>query len=425
VGSYEDSSGDEHGVLWTESAGIWSTGVEPTLPANAAPNGEVELTSVSCASAGNCTAVGQYADSSFHGQGLLLSESSGTWSTGVEATLPAGAVSGPGVELSSVSCASAGNCTAVGIYAAGSVNPQGLLVTESAGRWSTGVQATLPAGAETSSQLFLEQVSCGSAGNCTAVGEHHEFPNAFLLNESSGTWATGVQPTAADAAPGTVGLSSVSCATAGNCAAVGSYFDSASRSPQGLLLSETSGTWDAGAEATLPAGAGSSPDVDLASVSCASAGNCAAVGTYTDGSGNGQGLLLTESVRPELSALGASPRRLALAGREVGSHCVRQTSNNENHTRCRRPIKLEISYTLNTPATVVFTFQRQVPGRRVRLISVRGKIVRSANVGANRFAFVGMIGGHELGPGTYRLTATPSAAGNAGPNESAKFTLVG
>src|SRR5207248_6041925 len=61
---------------------------------------------------------------------------------------------------------------------------------------------------------------------------------------------------------------------------------------QGLLLTETAGTWATGVAASLPANAGSNPAVSLFSVSCASAGNCGAVGSYDDSSGNTQGLLL-------------------------------------------------------------------------------------------------------------------------------------
>ena len=78
-------------------AASWSTGVEASLPAGAGSSPDVEITSVSCASAGECSAVGNYTDGSDHQQGLLLSESGGTWSAGVEATLPAGAGSEPGV----------------------------------------------------------------------------------------------------------------------------------------------------------------------------------------------------------------------------------------------------------------------------------------------------------------------------------------
>src|SRR5207244_10015272 len=70
-----------------ETAGTWATGVEASLPANAGSIRGVTLNSVSCASAGNCSAAGTYFDSSSHAQGLLLSETAGTWATGVEASL--------------------------------------------------------------------------------------------------------------------------------------------------------------------------------------------------------------------------------------------------------------------------------------------------------------------------------------------------
>ncbi|TML37024.1 MAG: hypothetical protein E6G29_02725, partial [Actinobacteria bacterium] len=221
-------------------AASWAPGVEASLPGDAQSNPNVTPNSVSCASAGNCGAVGYYLDSSNHQQGLLLSETAGTWATGVEASLPANAGSDPNVNLTSVSCASAGNCGAVGSYDDSSGHRHGLLLTETAGTWATGVEASLPA----------------NAGSNPAVG-----------------------------------LSSVSCASAGNCSAVGDYSDSSGHH-NGLLLSETAGTWATGIEASLPANAGSSLFAFLNSVSCVSAGNCSAVGDYDDSSNHHQGLLL-------------------------------------------------------------------------------------------------------------------------------------
>ena len=77
----------------------WATGVEAPLPANAGENPDAHLSSMSCASAGNCTAVGFYVDSSGHGQGLLLTETSGTWATGVEPSLPVNARTNPNASL--------------------------------------------------------------------------------------------------------------------------------------------------------------------------------------------------------------------------------------------------------------------------------------------------------------------------------------
>src|SRR5207248_2898805 len=189
----------------------------------------VSLYSVSCAAAGNCSAVGRYADSSNHQQGLLLTETAGTWATGVEADPPANAGSNPGVGLVSVSCASAGNCSAVGYYSDSLSHQQGLLLTETAGTWATGVYATPPATAGSIPAVSLYSVSCAAAGDCSAVGYYVDSSNhqeGLLLSEAAGAWATGVEadpPANAGSNPG-VGLASVSCASAGNCSAVGYYY---------------------------------------------------------------------------------------------------------------------------------------------------------------------------------------------------------
>ena len=298
VGSYLDSSINFQGLLLTETSGAWAQGVQVTLPAGAGTNPFVSLSSVSCASAGNCTAVGYYGDSSGNYQGLLLTETSGAWVQGVQAALPAGAATNPFVSLNSVSCASAGNCTTVGQYRDSSGNYRGLLLTETSGAWAQGVQATLPAAA-TNPAVNLNSVSCASAGNCAAVGSYSDSSGngqGLLLTETAGAWATGVEATlpAGTATNPRVGLFTVFCNSAGNCAAVGFYSDS-SGNGQGLLLTATSGTWAQGVQATLPANAGSNPFVDLDGLSCPSAGNCTATGEYQDSSGNEQGLLLSET----------------------------------------------------------------------------------------------------------------------------------
>src|SRR5439155_26084071 len=122
----------------------WATGAEAILPANAGSDPHVFPYSLSCPSAGNCSAVGTYDDSSGHTQGLLLTETAGTWAAGEEAILPANAGSNPEVGRS-VACSSAGNCSAVGRYDDSSGHTQGLLLTETAGTWAAGVDAVLPA----------------------------------------------------------------------------------------------------------------------------------------------------------------------------------------------------------------------------------------------------------------------------------------
>ena len=305
VGTYVDTSGVEQGWLLDEASRTWSTGVEAELPSNAGSNPQVTLTSVSCGSAGNCSAVGTYVDRSGAVDGLLLDESSGTWSAGTEATLPPDAGSD---SLGSVSCASPGNCSAVGHNdLSQGYFEDTVVLDESSGMWSH-VGTSPPANAEPCGDgtscvgdfpAGLYSVSCASPGNCSAVGTYlaNSAVPGLLLDENSGTWSRGVEATlpANSQGPNPAALTAVSCGSAGNCAAVGDYYAGSGYTDlAGLLLDERSGTWSTGTEAELPSNAGSNPGVNLASVSCASAGNCAAVGDYTDSAGNTQGLLLNE-----------------------------------------------------------------------------------------------------------------------------------
>ena len=194
VGDYSESFSRMEGLLLTETEGRWATGKEPLLPANAAANPLVDLTAVSCSAVGYCAAIGEYTDSAGYRQGLLLSETGGVWATGLQARPPANAESNPEVSVGSVSCASAGNCTAVGGYTDTSGAQQGLLLTETGGVWATGVQASLPANAESNSYTYVGSVSCASAGNCTAAGNYTDNSGAqqgLLLTETGGVWATG------------------------------------------------------------------------------------------------------------------------------------------------------------------------------------------------------------------------------------------
>lgn len=306
VGSYDDSSSHAQGLLLTETAGTWARGVEATLPVDAGSNPEAQLGSVSCSSAGNCTAVGSYADGALNIHGLLITETAGAWGPGVEASLPTNAGSNPGVQIASVACTAPGTCTAVGSYADGLENVYGVILTETAGAWATGFEPSLPS-AWTAPDVHLTSVSCPSNGDCTALGSYldsFEHEQALLLTESSDAWATGVeaQIPAGGALPT---LNAVSCGSAGNCTAVGFYFDS-TNVLRGLLLTETSDSWVAGVPAPLPPGSAPSSRSILLSVSCVSAGNCATAGAYDDGVGDQQGLMLTQSASAWTPAVEAS-----------------------------------------------------------------------------------------------------------------------
>jgi hypothetical protein len=215
------------GLLVDEVSGTWQTSTEAALPPNAASY-DANLASVSCASAGNCSAVGNYVDSSSNAHGFLLEEVSGTWQTGIEALLPTDAAGTAASNLTSVSCYSAGNCSAVGTYTDSSGNTQGLLLDEVDGTWGSGTSVPLPAGAASNPSLHLNSVSCAQDGICSAVGTYTDSSGntqGLLLDEVGGTWQSGTEaPLPGDAASNPkVDLSSVSCASGSKCSAVGSY----------------------------------------------------------------------------------------------------------------------------------------------------------------------------------------------------------
>ena len=320
VGSYLDQSGSSQGLLVTETGGSWQPGIEAQLPnsPNAAP--QVNLTGVSCASDGNCTAIGDYVD--IHGwtEGVILTEAGGSWKKSNEVSDPPGAsvAARPHVLLNAVSCPATGNCMVVGSYLNSHARVQGLLEVERWGNWSGVSQqaigsdlpgnaaAEIPTAGQPALVVTLDSVSCATGGQCVAAGTY--IDNSTPNGHQQGLLVTGDEPTIgspwtfsgteatlpADAVTNPeVSLSSISCPSVGACEAVGTY--DVAQTQQSLLLTEIGGSWQPGTSAQLPSDANSLPAASLSSVSCASAGNCDAVGGYSDTAHEPQGLLLTET----------------------------------------------------------------------------------------------------------------------------------
>ena len=73
----------------------------------------------------------------------------------MKATFPSNA-SGTSAFLDSVSCDSAGDCTAVGSY-----DSHGLLLTKTGGIWGSGVEAALPANGASAEAVVLDYLKAG------------------------------------------------------------------------------------------------------------------------------------------------------------------------------------------------------------------------------------------------------------------------
>ncbi len=315
VGRYTDANRTDHGVLFSETHGRWLRGVGLQLPANAIASprpksGVIDvlgLAAISCSSVGNCVAVGNYESNAEVWDAMIVVEHQGRWTRAIEAPMPAGAaVQGQNAVLLSVTCSYSGTCTAAGEYVDGSGHQQTLLVTGIGNSWSAAPTPTPPSDANSDPNIIPSSVACSGDGECAAVGTYvNPLQNSLglLLNESGGSWESGTGATLpANAAPAstvgdqTVVLASVACPQPGTCTAVGWYFDN-DENGQGLLVTQTGGVWQPGAEVALPGNAVSGLEKQSAGldwISCASLGNCLATGVYTDLGYNSQGLLLPE-----------------------------------------------------------------------------------------------------------------------------------
>jgi hypothetical protein len=200
-----------------------------------------------------------------------------------------------------VSCGSAGSCLAGGYYADRPNSLQGFVATEANGAWgrATGVPGLAALNTGGGGGAEVRSVSCASAGSCAAGGFYsgqHEYLLGFVATEAHGTWgtATPVPGLAALATRGLAEVASVSCGSAGSCAAGGDY---AGRGVdyQGFAAVERNGVWGTAIE--VPGLAALSPgmgDAHVTSVSCGPAGSCA-IGGYYLSDGRYQGFVAVET----------------------------------------------------------------------------------------------------------------------------------
>ena len=262
--------------------------------------------SVSCASAGECSAGGGYTDSSGHGQAFVVNESGGVWGTAMKVPGTAGLNTGSAAFalVSSVSCASPGNCSAGGFYRGSSNHQQAFVVDASGGVWANAIEVPTTAILNAGGYAALNSVSCASPGNCSAGGYYTDGSNreqAFVVDETNRIWGTAIKVPGTGSlntgSNGTVGkiagVNSVSCASVGNCSA-GGFYTGSSGKVQAFVAKETNGVWGT---AILVPGMGSLNHyiAKVDSVSCASAGNCSAGGAYIDSSGYRQAFVVTET----------------------------------------------------------------------------------------------------------------------------------
>jgi hypothetical protein len=337
-GSYAmDHSSDSRAFVVGEVRGSWGKARDvPGLDGLNAGN-SASVTAMSCASAGNCSAGGQYLDGAGNYQAFVVGEVKGVWGPAEEvpgsAVLNAGGGQAPGAGITSVSCSSAGDCAGGGFYTDGSGNTQAFVVNEQDGGWGGAIEVP---GSGALNQGFVAEVdsmSCASDGNCALGGSYqdddtHDF--AFVDSETAGTWNTAEEVPGTGAmlknGPGAQTLT-VSCGSPVNCEA-GGYTYTGALTQRPFVDAEDDGTWGTAQELTTAmTGEGTA---QISSISCTSTGDCSAGGYYMTGSGHGAAFVVSArhgiwgkvSAVPGLAALTRTFSELTSISCASAGHCA-------------------------------------------------------------------------------------------------------
>jgi hypothetical protein len=129
----------------------------------------------------------------------------------------------------------------------------------------------------------------------------------------------------------------------------------------------------------------------------------------------------------QIQSLAVTPHKFRAAG---GGEAI-------SSVRKKAPLGSRVTYSLSAGATVAFSIERRLPGRKVgkrcvkktkvnqgkkrcsRFMGVRGKFTHSGQAGQSRFRFSGRIAGRSLKPGSYRLVGKTGSVSKA-----ASFRIV-
>jgi len=259
-------SGSPEGTfVANEINGKWSSAILlPGLPVRTHLNfDQSQLTSISCASPGDCSVGGNYTVGPLGIQTPFVDgEVNGKWGRAIE--VPGTQVSDSNVvaSVNSVACTSIGNCVAGGITTShvDSNNGVAFVVNEVHGRW--GAAAIVPNtptpkgngvnGNYPPSMGQVDVISCQSFGNCSAGGIYSAEQSAskssggvFMVSETNGSWQHAVLFPAISTYDSPV-LTALSCSSVGNC--IGGAIFSIDKSGiyfRARLIHEKNGKWDA------------------------------------------------------------------------------------------------------------------------------------------------------------------------------------
>jgi hypothetical protein len=266
VGSYQGATAE------LTLAEVWNGTGWTIVPS---PNGSTtdfnQLSSVSCASAASCVAVGAYSNGT---SDFTLGESWDGHSWTISPTVnPSTASGNPSQSLSGVACTSSTSCTAVGGYSIDVNTAQTLVETWDGHTWSV-----VPSANTSSTDAdYLNSVSCSTPTSCMAVGSVNSSPSQTMAEQWNGTTWSIVTTLNASTTTSNV-LNEVTCTNPSFCMAVG--YNDTGASPPSLIEMWNGTAWSivSGPSTSVP----NSDENFLYGVSCTDPSNCVATGHWSN-----------------------------------------------------------------------------------------------------------------------------------------------
>ena len=283
-------------VPLAQAGGTWSGAVEVPGAATLNTGGNGAINAISCASAGNCSAIGTYGDTANGTQAFVVDETHGTWGSAQEVP-GSGALNVGNLGLvSAIDCSSPGNCGAGGIYTDASKDTQSFVVNETGGTWGSALELPGSAALNVGGGGGIDTISCTSSGDCGVGGGYvdaSKIDQSFVANESKGTWGSATEIIGVNDSGASV-LNSLVCSSSGNCTAGGGYND-ASNFTQSFVDTEEDGVWESSIEVPNTSLLNVSGNSVVVSVACSADEYCTAGGYYTDGSHDQQAFVVDET----------------------------------------------------------------------------------------------------------------------------------
>lgn len=281
IGSY-DASGVQQTLIQHWNGTSWAIVPSP----NTGATQDNVLKSVTCASASDCWAVGWYNNGEIGSVDRTLIQ---RWN-GTSWSIVASPNNGTNANrLKGVTCASAAECWAVGDYVfTGNLFQtfdQTMIQRWDGTSWSIveSQNSRIPDSYMVLNHEldnYLESVTCASASDCWAVGSVNRYQTVIQRWDGL-SWS--LVPSANAGAEDYNLLQSVTCASSSECWAAGYWYPLGSggeESPKTLIQRWNGSAW------SLVSSPNPSASSSLSSVACASASECWAVGRYHDGISN-------------------------------------------------------------------------------------------------------------------------------------------